>query len=187
MRPAVTVPAIRLATPADAAQIARVRVESWRRTYRGMIPDSYLDAMTIEGSTAIWTRVLTAGANTTTVVVAEDEAGVQAFAAGLMLDPPKLDMDSELSAIYVAAEHQRQGLGRRLVATVAAAQMAHGATGMLTWVIAANKAARTFYERLGAELLVQQPFQWDGMDLVEAGYGWRDVSALAEAAALVRH
>ena len=58
---------------------------------------------------------------------------------------------------------------------MAAAQRAHGAHGLIVWVIAANKAARAFYERLGAEILVEQPFTWDGMDLVEAGYGWRDL------------
>jgi len=47
--------------------------------------------------------------------------------------------------------------------------------------IAGNRGARAFYEVLGAELLVEQPFQWDGMDLVEAGYGWRDLDALGDA------
>jgi hypothetical protein len=69
-------------------------------------------------------------------------------------------------------------IGRRLVAAVAAAQRAHGANGLIVWVIAGNKAARAFYENLAAELLVEQPFTWDGMDLVEVGYGWRDLSAL---------
>ena len=64
------------------------------------------------------------------------------------------------------------------MATVAAAQRAHGATGMIVWVIAGNKGARAFYERLDAELVLEQPFSWDGMDLVEAGYGWRDLGAL---------
>jgi hypothetical protein len=27
--------------------------------------------------------------------------------------------------------------------------------------------------------LIEQAFQWDGMDLLEAGYGWRDLEALA--------
>ena len=36
--------------------------------------------------------------------------------------------------------------GRHLVATVATAQRAHGATGLLVWVFAANHAARAFYE-----------------------------------------
>jgi hypothetical protein len=34
---------------------------------------------------------------------------------------------------------------------------------------------------LGAELLVEQPFQWDGIDLVEAGYGFRDLDRLVAA------
>jgi hypothetical protein len=72
-------------------------------------------------------------------------------------------------------------LGRQLVRAVVEAQTAHAATGLITWVIAGNKPARTFYESLGGELLVEQPFHWDGMDLVEAAYGWRDLPALAGA------
>ena len=48
----------------------------------------------------------------------------------------------------------------------------------MLWVITENKAARVFYEAFGAELLVEQPFQWDGKDLMEAGYGWRDLDAV---------
>ena len=58
------------------------------------------------------------------------------------------------------------------MAAVARAQRAHGATGLIVWVIAGNKGARAFYESLGATLLVEQPFEWDGMPLVEAGYGF---------------
>ncbi len=64
---------------------------------------------------------------------------------------------------------------------MATAQRAHGANGLIVWVIAGNKPARAFYEALGAELLVEQPFTWDGMDLVEVGYGWRDLPALIAA------
>ena len=52
---------------------------------------------------------------------------------------------------------------------------------MIVWVIASHKQARAFYEALGAQLLVEQAFEWDGMDLLEAGYGWRDLTALAAA------
>ena len=57
-----------------------------------------------------------------------------------------------------------------------------GATGLIVWVIAGNRMARNFYESLGAQLLVEQPFNWDGMDLVEAGYGWRDLGLLIRSA-----
>ena len=172
---------LRRAAAGDAPAIARVRVDSWRTTYRGMIPDAYLDSMKVDASTAIWDRVLTAGPGTTSVFVAARDAEVVGFAGGAMLDEPKYGIDAELVAIYLRREFQHAGLGRRLFGAVVDAQSTFGANGILTWVIAGNKAARAFYQRLGGELLVEQPFQWDGMDLVEAGYGWRDLPALAEA------
>jgi len=172
---------LRRAGPGDAPAIARVRVEGWRTTYRGMIPDAYLDGMEVDASTAMWDRVLTAGPSTTSVFVADHAGEIVGFAGGTMLVAPRHGIDAELVAIYLRREYQHAGLGRRLVGAVVDAQRAHGASGLITWVIAGNKGARAFYERLGGELLVEQPFQWDGLDLVEVGYGWRDLAALAEA------
>ena len=175
---------IRPAMPTDAAAIAQVRVDAWRTTYKGMIPAAYLAAMRVEDSAALWTKILTAGPNATSVFVAVEGGIVIGFASGHMLPEPKHGLDAELSAVYLVDGAQRSGVGRRLVAAVAAAQRAHGAKGLIVWVIAGNKAARTFYERLGAELLIEQPFTWDGMDLVEAGYGWRNLDPLVAAADL---
>ena len=170
---------IRRATPGDAPAIARVRVDSWRTTYRGMIPDAYLDGMQVEASTALWDRVLNAGVNTTCVFVAVYDSDVVGFSCGNLLKETKHGFDAELAAVYLRREFQRAGLGRQLVGAVAKAQREVGATGLITWVIAANKPAREFYQQLGGELVVEQPFNWDGMDLVEAGYGWRDLAQLA--------
>ena len=176
---------VRRASAADAAAIARVRVDSWRSTYRGLIPDAYLDAMQVDASTALWNRVLTAGPNTTCVFVAEYGTDIVGFSCGAPLQPSKHGFDAELTAVYLRREFQRAGLGRRLVGAVVEAQRTQVATGLLTWVIAGNKGARAFYEGLGGELVVEQPFQWDGMDLVEAGYGWQDLAALATACTAV--
>lgn len=173
---------IRLAVPADAPAIARVRVDAWRTTYKGMIPAAYLAAMKVDDSAALWAKILTAAPNATSVFVAVDGAAVVGFASGNMLPEPKHGLDAELSAVYLVDGAQRAGAGRRLVAAVAAAQRAHGATGLIAWVIAGNKGARAFYERLGAELLIEQPFTWDGMELVEAGYGFRNLDSLVAAA-----
>ena len=172
---------IRLATAVDAPAIAEVRVNAWRTTYRGIIPDGYLDAMKVEDSAALWEKVLTAAPNTTNTFVAEAEGGVVGFASGMMKPEAPHGFDAELTGIYLVQRAQRAGVGRRLVAAVAAAQRAHGATGMIAWVIASNKAARAFYEVLGAELVLEQPFTWDGMDLIEAGYGWHDLPRLMAA------
>src|SRR5487761_2184648 len=172
---------IRPANVRDAAAIARVRIDSWRATYRGLIPDTYLAAMNNEESAAIWERVLSAGPNTASVFVAESDGEVIGFAAGNMLREPRFDLDAELTAVYVRGAFQRAGVGRRLVREVAQAQRAHGATGLIVWVIARNKIGRGFCEGLGGELLAEQPFRWDGMDLVEVAYGYRRVDALVAA------
>ena len=52
---------------------------------------------------------------------------------------------------------------------------------MIVWIISGNKAARAFYERLRATLLVEQPFEWDGVPLTEAGYAFTDIDALVAA------
>lgn len=174
---------LRPARRADAMAIAQVRVDAWRTTYRGMIPDAYLNAMNVADSAAFWERILTAESPLASVYVATAQDAVVGFAAANRRDPPKLGFDAELSAIYLRADHQRRGVGRRLVAAVAAQQRERGATGLIVFVIAKNQGARAFYEGLGGELVVEQPFQWDGIDLVEAGYGFTDLDRLAAASA----
>jgi GNAT superfamily N-acetyltransferase len=172
---------IRPAVAANAPAIARVRIDCWRTTYRGLVPDAYLDGMQVDASTELWNRVLTAGPNTASVFVAEDDGEIVGFAAGNMLKEPRHDLNAELTAVYLRRDHQRSGIGRRLVCTVAQAQRTYGATGLIVWVIAGNKGARAFYESLGAALVIEQPFEWDGMALTEAGYGFHDLDALLAA------
>ena len=172
---------IRRAAPRDAEAIARVRIDGWRMSYRGLVPTAYLDGMQVDASTALWDKILTAGPNPASVFVATRGDEVVGFAAGNMLAEPRFGLNAELTAVYLRREFQRVGLGRRLIAAVVDAQRLLGATGLIVWVIAGNKPARAFYEALGAELLVEQAFEWDGMELLEAGYGWRDLTALAAA------
>ena len=172
---------LRPATLADAPDIARVRIDSWRATYRGLIPDAYLDGMQVDASIAIWERVLAAKTDAASVFVIAHDAAIVGFAAGNRVADPKFARDAELSAVYLQPDYQRAGLGHRLVGAVVEAMRANGATGMIVWTIAGNKPARTFYEQLGGLLLVEQPFQWEGMDLVEAAYVWDDLPALAAA------
>ncbi|MBS0319674.1 MAG: GNAT family N-acetyltransferase [Proteobacteria bacterium] len=178
---------VRAATVDDAVAIARVRVESWRATYRGMIPQAYLDGMTVEASATLWGKILATADARTHTFVAEDAEGVFGFSSGLVLAEPKQGFGSELAAVYLKPTYQRNGIGTRLVAAVAAALAKHGATDMITWVIAGNTAARRFYDALDAELVVEQPFEWDGMDLEEAGYGWRDIAPLAAMSRVASH
>jgi len=170
---------LRRATVDDAEAIAKTRVDGWRASYRGLVPDAYLESMEVQASRALWEKVLSVDAPTAIVVVAAHEADVIGFAAGNMLAEPKQGLEAELTGIYVRREFQRAGIGHRLLGAVVAALREHRPNGLIVWVLAGNKPARAFCEQLDAELLVEQTFQWDGMDLVEAAFGWRDLDALA--------
>ena len=45
---------IRRARPVDAAEIARVQVQSWRETYAGIIPQPYLDQLSVPAHERQW-------------------------------------------------------------------------------------------------------------------------------------
>ncbi|MGH8850060.1 MAG: GNAT family N-acetyltransferase [Casimicrobiaceae bacterium] len=158
-----------------------MRIDGWRTAYRGLVPAAALDGMRVDASTALWEKVLAAASDSASVFVATRGDEVVAFAAGNMLAEARFGLDAELTAIYVRPEFQHVGLGRRLLVAVVEAQRRQGATGIIVWTIVGNKPARAFYEALGAELLLEQALQWDGMDLKEAGYGWRDLDALDSA------
>jgi len=49
---------------------------------------------------------------------------------------------------------------------------------VLIWVLADNKPARGFYERLGGRPVREQTVEIGGAWLREVGYGWPDARAL---------
>jgi len=49
---------IRDAEPEDAADIARVHVDTWRSAYRGILPASYLKSISSQHRAIAWARML---------------------------------------------------------------------------------------------------------------------------------
>jgi len=169
---------VRRAQPQDAAVIARVQVDTWRSTYRGIVPDKHLDDMSCERSQRNWEKLVSDPDRRSTVFVAEDDRGsVVGFAAcGAARDDAR-DYESELYAIYVNQNMQRKGLGKRLVLSVAQDLKARGFDSMLIWVLADNQYRR-FYESIGGTQVRARYVAIGGKRLPELGYGWRGMDAL---------
>ncbi|MBP0599169.1 GNAT family N-acetyltransferase [Herbaspirillum sp. LeCh32-8] len=169
---------IRRARPGDAASIAGVRIDAWRASYRGLVPDSYLDHLKPEQSVKMWEQVLGASSDAACTFVAEAGGEIIGFASGMTLAQSRFGCDAELSAICVLPDEQRRGLGKRLLANVAATLIGAGATGLMAWVLAKNEGAREFFKALGAEQLFEQTFTWDdGSEIDEVGFVWRKLKA----------
>lgn len=167
---------IREAKPEDAEAIARVHLASWKTTYPGVIPQSYIDGLKVEDGIARWKERLAQTAGPI-VFVGEDEAGVFGFAAGGAVMHPVEGFDGELGAIYLLASHHKRGAGRALVRAVAGEMRERGFRNMVVWALRENSACR-FYERLGGVKVGEQAITIGGVELPEVAYGWREIGQL---------
>ncbi len=166
---------IRPATPEDAQGIARVHIETWLTTYRGLMPDSVLEKLSVERQTEKWDASLRTP-RTSTVVAVEDGQIVGFVSFG---PEPGNDFryQGELYAIYILESYQRKGIGRMLVRAAAEGLLAHDFPNMMLWVLSTNPA-RAFYEKLGGKFLRDRTVEFNGVPLREAAYGWDDLKCL---------
>jgi ribosomal protein S18 acetylase RimI-like enzyme len=162
---------IRSATVSDAPAIARVHVSSWLSTYRGLLPDDFLESLSETNYTERWNRVIADG--TSKVVVAEDGNDVVGFASGGRERAGEQGFEGEIYAIYVLDKAQRRGFGRELVRSMVEGLRELGLTNMIIWVLRDNRPAREFYERLGGIYVRAQPITIGSATLEEVSYGWR--------------
>jgi L-amino acid N-acyltransferase YncA len=166
---------IRRAEPADAAGIAHVQVQSWRTTYAGIVPPTFLAEMSENEQTARWQMMLT---DENVVLVAERESRIVGFTiAGSSRDRAE-GCDAELYAIYLHAVDQKLRIGTELLRETARALTERGFTSMDVWVLAANPS-KHFYLRRGAHYAAAKEIQIGDTRLVEEGFVWPDLKALA--------
>jgi L-amino acid N-acyltransferase YncA len=183
----VTEPTVRLARPDDAEAIADAHVRGWLTTYRGLVPDSILDGLSVERRTTFWRDTIAAeteAASASPAVAAfpaaaartwvVEEAGkVRGFASsGPVRDQPDgLAAAGEVFAIYLAPEARGRGLGRALFEHVVGDLRGRGFAPIVVWVFEANAATRGFYEAAGFELDgARQPVDFGEASLPEIRY-----------------
>ncbi|MFX5747589.1 GNAT family N-acetyltransferase, partial [Acinetobacter baumannii] len=83
----------------------------------------------------LWEQVLEASSDAACTFVAESGGEIIGFASGMTLAESRFGCDAELTAICVLPDEQRKGLGKRLLANVAATLIGAGATGLMAWVL----------------------------------------------------
>ncbi len=167
---------VRPAEVSDADAIAAVHVDSWRTTYKGLLPDDFLASLGRAGYDERWRRTLVEGSSR--VYVAEDARRVVGFASAGAERAGEDVYGGELYAIYVLEQAQGRGHGKRLVQAAAQGLRDMGLHDMIVWVLRDNVAARGFYERLGGVYVRSQPITIGSMLLQEVSYGWKSLDDL---------
>ncbi|MBD8070535.1 GNAT family N-acetyltransferase [Bacillus sp. PS06] len=171
---------IRHAVLSDSEGIARVQVESWLTTYKGIVPDAYLNSLQVQDKQKVWTRILEQGFETSCAYVAVNESNeIIGFANGGKERSGKYEYDAELYAIYLLKEYQGMGIGKKLVNRLCNNLYEKGYQSMLVWFLKDNPS-RKFYESMNPELVGTATIFISGVELEEQSYGWRDMKALIE-------
>ena len=142
---------VREMTEADVDAVSAIRVGGWRHAYAGIVPASYLAAMSVEED-ALRRRALLRRPDrpgTDLVAVGADGTVTGWACVGSYRGGPPGPDAGELYALYVRPDLMGTGIGRTLLATAEsrAADQGHGT--LLLWVLADNTRARHFYETAG--------------------------------------
>jgi GNAT superfamily N-acetyltransferase len=169
---------IRRAEPGDAAQIARVHLESWKTTYAGIIPAAYIASLNVQTGQQHWRQRIEE--NIVDIFVAqqgEDNSSIFGFICGGQIRESIGNYDGELHAIYLLQQCQQQGAGRALVRTLAATLHHKGFKSMIVWALQDNPAVE-FYRRLGALPLRTKTINIGGKDLTDLALGWLSLASL---------
>jgi L-amino acid N-acyltransferase YncA len=162
---------IRAATEEDAGLISHVHVESWRSTYKGIVPDQYLAELDEAAGAVRWREAI---ASDVRIFVAVEDDEVVGFAAAGAIREPLDGYDAELGAIYLLERVQRRGIGDALLRAIAGSLGAGGFKSMVVWVLESN-ASSHFYERLGGVRIASKEIEIGGLSLPAVAYGWTDL------------
>jgi ribosomal protein S18 acetylase RimI-like enzyme len=141
---------VRSARPEDAHGIARVHIASWQAAYRGLLPDTLLDSLSLTQRQQEWQEILSMPRRGHTLVYTEAEQVVGFAACGPCRDA---DLDEhtvgEIYAIYLDSAVWSKGYGKALMQAALAwlqQQQYHAAS---LWVLDGNQRAIRFYIAAG--------------------------------------
>lgn len=163
---------------ADAQAAAALHIETWLDSYRGLLPDSQLDALNLEASIAQWIRILT-----------QSDPKYQLLSAGAFRNGELIGIagagrpreswgyDSELWAINIPKRFQKMGAGKALVRACVQHVLNFGARNMYLYCLIGNDNAMQFYHHLGA---VDTDRVKPGDGCQERALVWTDVPSLAK-------
>lgn len=145
----------------DAEGIARVHFESWKTSYRGIIDQSYLDAIVFEERLQFRKKIAQESQGIHLVALCGDIIIGFCDAHTLRIDYKGITEGQkfqriepgEVYGIYLLEDHKGKGIGRALFEETRLCLKKRGLSPFLLWALKDNKRARAFYERQGGILV----------------------------------
>lgn len=168
----------RPATLSDHVAIAQLHTDSWRRNYRGILSDHYLDHEVEKERLETWYKRLHEPQKNQHVTVAIQNDQLVGFCCIQLDDDPVFG--SLIDNLHVITNQQKTGIGKMLISH-SAQVMCRKASSKKTylWVYENNTNARAAYDRLGAtNFETLEKLHDDGSVAKACRYIWNDASSL---------
>jgi GNAT superfamily N-acetyltransferase len=136
---------VRQARAEDAKAMARIHVQSWRETYRGLMADEILDRPDfVERRERFWTAALGDERYSANIVAVAERGGeLVGIASAGPAEDPDARWPVQLFVLYVLAADHGTGAGGDLLAAV----IGDDPAGL--WVADPNPRAQAFYRKHG--------------------------------------
>lgn len=136
---------VRCPETSDVFALAQVHVETWRETYRGLMPDVILDDPgLIAARERFWSAALTDERYAANRAALAESGG---RVVGIAMSGPAADeavATRQLFLLYVLAAHHGSGAGQQLLDAVVGPS-----DSVLLWVADPNPRAQAFYAKNG--------------------------------------
>ena len=171
-------------TAKDVDAVARLHAASWRHAYRDELSEAFLAGPIDTERSAAWAaRTPDLEGSFAFGLVAEENGQLTGFAY-VCVDADAV-FGHLLDNLHVHPDHHGVGLGRSLLAGVAAELQARGlGGGVYLWVYASNAAAQRFYMKCQATRHEQVTRATvEGRHTLAYRYAWSSVGALHDGAA----
>jgi len=164
---------VRSARPEDAADLARIYIESWQDAYAGILPHAVLATMSVKRHTARWSALIRGGA---AVLVAQDarHGAIGLASLGAARDSG-LGFAGEIYTLYVDPAFTGHGAGRALMAGAFDQLKQRGLGSCAIWAHARNNAC-FFYEAMGGQRIATRTTRLMGELTPEIAFGWRQLA-----------
>jgi GNAT superfamily N-acetyltransferase len=161
----------------EAEAMAALHVQCWREAYATIIPQEVIAKFDVAAVTRSWADHLSYADRF--ILAAYDKGRAVGFInQGAPVEPYYDGMDGHIAALYVAAAHLRQGIGRKLLGAAAQDWLQYGGHSLALGVLSKNTSARAFYESRGGVIKKHGIFKWHGHDLPDVIYAFEDLTSL---------
>ena len=138
---------IREANAEDIEPIASLYVMNWKKTYVGLLPDNFLNGLTVNEGIKKWQEYLNKEKHR--IFVAYENEKILGFSA--CKEDEELKNCLYLDSLHVSETSRGKGVGPKLINTVGSYAYIKGYEHMSICIVKGNDNAKRIYKKMGAK------------------------------------